>query len=309
MSVIPLICILGPTGIGKSKFAIEFAQIHRGEIISADSRQIYKGLNIGTATPNENELNNVPHHLINCIDPDEEYGLANFLGIAMTKINEIADRGNLPVVVGGTSQYAFALINKWNVPKVAPDKAFRKQLEKKAEANGPLSIYKELVAKDPKSAESIDYRNVRRVIRALEIQQYPPDSMPETSSGNDVQAYSVAFTTDRDNLYKLIDKRVDEMISNGWVEEVQKLVNNGYDASLPSMSSIGYAEIMEHLRCNSDLEEVVKKIKTKTHKLARNQYVWLRKANWVSWFESTNEGHNQATEYLNKQLKLHDSKV
>ncbi len=308
MSLIPLVCILGPTGIGKSKFALEFARFNRGEIISADSRQIYKGLNIGTATPDENELKSVPHHLINSLDPDKEYGLAHFLEMAESKIHEILDRGNLPVVVGGTSQYVFALINNWNVPKVAPDKEFRKQLEEKAKTHGPLSIYEDLVAKDPKAAEAIDYRNIRRVIRALEIQKHQPEHVAGIAEDNNIRAASVAFTTSREDLYKLIDRRVDKMISNGWVGEVQKLIDNGYDASLPSMSSIGYAEIIEHLQSDSKLEDVIKKIKTKTHKLARNQYVWLRKADWVSWFESSNEGHNQAHQYLNQQLKLHASK-
>ena len=308
MKLIPLICILGPTGIGKSKFALEFAQFNRGEIISADSRQIYKGLNIGTATPDENELKTVTHHLINCLDPDQEYGLANFLEMATTKILEIIGRGNLPIVVGGTNQYLFALINNWNVPKVAPDKEFRKQLEEKAKTQGSLSIYEDLVAQDPKAAEAIDYRNIRRVIRALEIQKHQPKSVSDTLADNNIRAYAVAFTTPREELYKLIDQRVDKMISDGWVGEVQKLIDDGYDATLPSMSSIGYAEIIEHLRSDSELEDVIKKIKTKTHKLARNQYVWLRKADWGSWFESSNEGHNQANQYLNDQLKLHASK-
>ena len=308
MKLIPLICILGPTGIGKSKFALEFAQINRGEIISADSRQIYKGLNIGTATPDENELKTVTHHLINCLNPDQEYGLANFLEMATTKILEIIGRGNLPIVVGGTNQYLFALVNNWNVPKVAPDKEFRKQLEEKAKTQGALSIYEDLVAQDPKAAEAIDYRNIRRVIRALEIQKHQPKSVSDTLVDNNIRAYAVAFTTPREELYKLIDQRVDKMISDGWVGEVQKLIDDGYDATLPSMSSIGYAEIIEHLRSDSELEDVIKKIKTKTHKLARNQYVWLRKADWVSWFESSNEGHNQAVQYLNDQVKLHVSK-
>ncbi|PZC41450.1 MAG: tRNA dimethylallyltransferase [Chloroflexi bacterium] len=308
MSLIPLICILGPTGIGKSKFALEFAKFHRGEIISADSRQIYKGLNIGTATPNDNDLEVVPHHLINSLNPDQEYGLANFLEMAEAKIHEIIDRGNLPIVVGGTSQYVFALINNWNVPKVKPDKEFRKQLEEKAKTHGPLSIYEDLVVQDPKTAEAIDYRNIRRVIRALEIQKYQPEHVSNIAEDNNIRAYSVAFTTSREELYKLIDQRVDKMISDGWVREVQKLVDNGYDATMPSMSSIGYVEIIEHLLSNSELEGVIKKIKTKTHKLARNQYVWLRKADWVSWFKSSNEGHNQADQYLNDQLKLHASK-
>ncbi len=308
MSIIPLVCVLGPTGIGKSQFALEFAQLNSGEIISADSRQIYKGLNIGTATPNENELKSVPHHLINSLDPDKEYGLAHFLEIAKTRIHEIQNRGNLPIVVGGTSQYVFALINNWNVPKIAPDKEFRKQLEAKAHTHGSLSIYEDLVAQDPEMAEAIDYRNVRRVIRALEIKKYQPESVNKSAGNNNFQAYSVAFTTSRDDLYKLIDHRIDKMISDGWVKEVQKLIDKGYDATLPSMSSIGYAEIIEHLTSGSKLEDVIKKIKTKTHKLARNQYVWLRKADWIVWFESSNNGHNQAHQYLNDQLKLHASK-
>ena len=308
MNAIPLICILGPTGIGKSKFALKFAQVNHGEIISADSRQIYKGLNIGTATPDESDLKAVPHHLINCLAPDQAYGLANFLSMATATIHEIIARGNLPIVVGGTSQYVFALINNWKVPKVAPDKEFRIQLEEKAKVHGPLSIYEDLVAQDPKAAEAIDYRNIRRVIRALEIQKHQPESPSETLVSNNIQTYSVAFTAPRKELYELIDQRVDMMVSNGWVKEVRKLIEDGYGSTLPSMSSIGYAEIIEHLRSKSELDDVIKKIKTKTHKLARNQYVWLRKADWVTWFENSIEGHNHADQYLNDQLKQHASK-
>ena len=311
-----VLVVAGPTAVGKSEFGLKAARQLRGEIVNADSRQVYKGLDVGTAKPTKSELRTVRHHLVDILDPDEDYSLAIFLSFASKAITDISDRGLLPVVVGGSSQYVFALMEGWNPPRIPPNSKLRSELEKRAESEGYKRLYSDLVEINPEAASDIDPRNVRRVIRALEvIREQPKQSASQSEQESDHhqsriasqttmqtktanvaseqtshRTLSIGLTLPRQELYNRIDVRVDRMMELGWLTEVEVLLTNGYEPKLSSMSSIGYQELASHITDDLKLSEAVRRIKSRTHRLARSQYVWLRRAHWLEWFDSNEEG-------------------
>ncbi len=290
-----LIAIIGPTGIGKTKLSIQLASRFDGEIINADSRQIYRHMDIGTAKPIGEELAAVPHHLVDIIEPDKEFSLAEYQQLTDKTIHDIQARGKIPFLVGGSGLYVWAVLEGWIVPKVAPDVYFRKELEKRAELGQGDDLYRELKQIDPSAAEKIDPHNIRRVIRALEVNKFADSTFSHLQKKQPppFQTLIIGLTAERKELYPRADERVDNMLKQGFVDEVSKLLKMGYNLTLPSMSSIGYREIGQYLSGGMTLEEAVYKIKTGTHGFIRHQYAWFRlKDERIKWFdiEKVNQG-------------------
>jgi tRNA dimethylallyltransferase len=283
----PLVAIVGPTATGKSSLALELCQTLNGEIISADSRQVYRYMDIGTAKPTKEEQALVPHHLIDVADPDQDFSLALYQSKALETIDDIQRRGKLAFLVGGSGLYVWALLEGWRIPEVPPDPTLRKQLEARAKVEGGEKLYDELKETDPAAAERIDPRNVRRVIRALEVGlQGTPFSQLQVKQPF-VDSVIIGLTTDRADLYRRIDARVDNMIEKGLVDEVKGLVTRGYGLDLPSMSGLGYKQIGLYLQGKTDLPTAIQQIKFDTHSFARHQYNWFRlKDKRINWFEA-----------------------
>ena len=293
-----LIAIVGPTAIGKSQMALRLAQDFSGEIVSADSRQVYRYMDIGTAKPSQPQLSLVPHHLINIVSPDEDFSLAQYQQLAYRAIDGIQQRGKLALLVGGSGLYVWVVLEGWGIPPVAPDPEYRHSLAERAAGGGANEIYQELMDVDPVAAQRIDQRNVRRVIRALEVSRYAeaPFSQLQRKQAPPFEALIIGLTTDRAELYRRIDTRVDRMMEQGLVEEVKKLVKMGYDFNLPAMSGIGYKQIGMFLRGELTLPAAVQQIKFETHRFVRQQYNWFRLGdNRIKWFDIEGEVESAIT--------------
>ena len=283
-----LIAIIGPTGIGKTKRAIQLASRFDGEIINADSRQIYRYMDIGTAKPTAEERAAVPHHLVDIIEADKEFSLAEYQRLANDAILDIQRRGKIPLLVGGSGLYVWAILEGWVIPKVAPDVLFRQGLEKRAELGQGDDLYRELKEIDPAAAEQIDPHNIRRVIRALEVNKVSDSTFSrlQKKQAPPFQTLIIGLTAERKELYRRADERVDNMLRQGFTGEVENLMQRGYSLNLPAMSSIGYREIGQYLEGGMTMEEAVYKIKTGTHRFIRHQYAWFRlKDERIKWFD------------------------
>jgi tRNA dimethylallyltransferase len=284
-----LIAIIGPTGIGKTKLAIQLALLYNGEIVNADSRQIYRFMDIGTAKPTGEELALIPHHLVDIIEPDNEFSLAEYQRLADDAIQDIQRRGKIPFLVGGSGLYVWAVLEGWVIPKVAPDVIFRQGLEKRAELGQGGDLYRELEEIDPAAAKKIDPHNIRRVIRALEVNKVSDSTFSRLQKKQTppFRTLIIGLTAERKELYRRADERVDNMLKQGFVDEVDTLLKKGYNLGLPAMSSIGYREIGQYLNGGLTLEEAVYKIKTGTHRFIRHQYAWFRlKDERIKWFDA-----------------------
>ncbi len=283
-----LVAIVGPTGVGKSRLAFRLAQIFNGEIVSADSRQVYRYMDIGTAKPGQKELSLIPHHLINIVNPDENFSLAQYQHLAYLAIDDIGQRHKLALLVGGSGLYVWSVLEDWKVPQVPPDFEFRHSLEEKVAKIGIDELYQELVKVAPIAAQGIDQRNVRRVIRALEVHRSSETSLSQLKhkQAPHFKTILIGLTADRAELYRRIDLRVDDMIKQGLVEEVKKLVNMAYDLNLPAMSGIGYKQIGLFLKGKLTLDAAIQQIKFETHRFVRHQYNWFRlKDDRIRWFD------------------------
>jgi len=281
-----LVVIVGPTAIGKTQLSLRLAQIFGGEVVSADSRQLYRFMDIGTAKPSTEELALVPHHLINVVNPDEDFSLAQYQELAYQAIADIQQRQKVPLLVGGTGMYVWSVLEGWGIPPVPPDKQLRNSLEEKAAGGGGEELYQELATVDPMAVQKIDPRNVRRVIRALEVYKGTgvPFSQLQRKEEPPFDMFIIGLTVGREELYRRIDVRVDEMIGQGLIEEVQKLMDMGYHFDLPAMSAIGYKEISMFLRGGIKADTAIQQMKFETHRFARHQYNWFRlKDNRIKW--------------------------
>ena len=283
-----MIVIVGPTAAGKSELALQLAQYFPLEIISADSRQVYRYMDIGTNKPSPAERAAVPHHVIDVVDPDEDFSLAMYHELAFEALNAIRLRGKLPLLVGGSGLYVWSLIEGWKIPEVPPDREMRRRLESRAEQGNSQGLHQELQNIDPVAAAKIDPRNVRRVVRALEIYYATgqPSSQSQRKEAPGFSILVIGLTHERSELYRRIDWRADKMIRRGLVEEVEQLLKKGYTTSLPSMSGIGYRQIVQFLRGDMTLPEAIDKIKYETNRLARHQYAWFRLSDSrIRWFD------------------------
>jgi tRNA dimethylallyltransferase len=283
-----LIAVVGPTGVGKSRLALRLAQSFNGEIVSADSRQVYRYMDIGTAKPSRRELALIPHHLIDIINPDEPFSLAQYQKLAANAINGIIQRKKIPFLVGGSGQYVWSVLEGWGIPRVPPNPNMRHNLEERAAGGGGGELYRELEMIDPAAASRIDRHNIRRVIRALEVARGSDVSTTGCQTGNtpSFRSIIIGLTTDRDELYRRIDARVDAMMEQGLVEEVKKLINMGYGLNMSAMSGIGYRQIEVFLEGGITLETAVQQIKFESHRFVRQQYNWFHpKDDRIRWFD------------------------
>jgi tRNA dimethylallyltransferase len=284
---LPLIVILGPTAVGKTALAIQLAARLRGEIISADSRLFYIGMDIGTAKPSLAERQQVPHHLIDVALPDQIWSLAVYQQEAQRIIQEVTNRGCLPFLVGGTGQYIHAVTQSWHIPRVEPDPHLRRALEHWAAEITPLGLHARLEKIDPLAASRIDPQNLRRTIRALEVilvtgQLFSRQSQRGPSPYHLLQ---IGLKRPRPELYVRIDERIDLMLSAGLVDEVQALLAQGYSPDLPSLSAIGYREVIAYLQGKTTLEEAIMLIKRQTRLFVRRQANWFKESDpIIHWF-------------------------
>jgi tRNA dimethylallyltransferase len=283
----PLIVLLGPTAVGKTELSLALCEQFHGEIISADSRQIYRGMDIGTAKPTPAERMRAPHHLIDIRAPDETLTVAEYQALAYTAIDDIHQRGRLPILVGGTALYIRAIIHGLRVPEVPPNPALRTELETLAATQGAPALFARLQVLDPKTAAVIDRHNPRRLVRALEIVLSTGQSKVdlERAIPPPYRILCIGLDRPRPALYARIDQRVDHMIAQGLVEETRQLLAAGYRPPLPAVTSLGYREIIAYLAGEVTLAEAVARIKTETHRYARYQYTAFRKLPDIHWFD------------------------
>ncbi len=292
-----VVFILGPTGVGKTKMSISLAKKFDGEIVSADSVQVFKGLNIGSAKITKNEMQGVKHYAIDILEPDEEFSVFDFVQYTKQKIEEISARGKLPIIVGGTGLYVKALTQGYDFGGTNPDKNLRKKLEKIAQEKGNDHLFELLKEKNPAMAEKTDKHNIVRLIRALEIALGGGEK-----SKNDVnfEFFLVALTRNREKLYEIINDRVDKMLKDGLIEEVEQLKKRGLSEKNQSMRAIGYKEVLAFLNGEYDRERMVELLKQHSRNFAKRQMTFLRGMNDVHYVDV--ENFEEAEKKLTKQI-------
>jgi len=267
-----LIAIVGPTAVGKTDLAMALADRVAVEVVNADSRQVYRHMDIGTSKPTKDDRARVQHHLIDVASPDEDFSLATYLRLAKEAIEAVAARGHIPLIVGGTGLYLWSLLEDWQVPEVPPDHEYRKSIEELASRRGSASVHDELARIDAVAAARIHPLNLRRVIRALELFRATgtlPSELLWRKGSVPPGTVIIGVGLDRSRLFARADARVDRMVGQGFPEEVKSLLNMGFSPSLPAMTSIGYREMVEHVMGRTDLETAVAQIKHETRRLIR----------------------------------------
>lgn len=284
----PLVVICGPTATGKTGASVELAEHIDGEIVAADSRTIYQEMDIGTAKPTPAQRARIRHHLIDIARPDEVVTVATYRKLAAAVIREIRERGNVPLLVGGTGLYVRAVTDGLTIPEVSPDWGLRERLEQ-LERDRPGSLHARLQAVDPVAASRIHPNNVRRLIRALEVFEHTGRPISELQRTANVigSVRLIGLTMDRDELYRRIDARIDGQMRAGLVEEVRRLLEAGYDRRLPAMQGLGYKEIVAYLDGDVSLEESVRVLKRNTRRFAKRQYTWFRRDTRIRWLDVT----------------------
>jgi tRNA dimethylallyltransferase len=283
----PLILIVGPTAVGKTELAIQLAERLNGEIISADSRLFYRGMDIGTAKPTREEQRRVPHHLIDIADPDEILSLAVFQQKAREAIDDIHTRNKIPFLVGGTGQYIRAVTEGWSPPEVEPDERLRNELERLKEEKDIYWLHERLEDLDPLAAEKIDPRNYRRTIRALEVILTTGRRFSEQrgQSESPYQLITIGLARPRVELYERVDQRIDAMFEGGFLHEVKSLLEKGYSPSLPTMSAIGYRECIRVINGELNEEQAKAEIRRATRIFVRRQANWFKESDPnIRWF-------------------------
>ena len=287
-NILPLVVIVGPTAVGKTDLAIQLAEQLNGEIVSADSRLFYRGMDIGTAKPTAKEMARVPHHLIDVADPDDTWSLAIFQKSARDAIGEIERRHKLPFLVGGTGQYIRAVTEGWTPPDVQPDPRLRIVLDELVSQHSATWLHERLRILDPVSADKIDSRNVRRTIRAMEVIFSTGQSF-STQRGIIISDYfliTIGLKRPRPELYARVDERIELMFENGLLDEVKKLLEQGYASDLPSMSAIGYREAIAVIKNEMSLEDAKIQMKRMTRIFVRRQGNWFKEDNLqIKWFD------------------------
>ncbi len=279
--------------MGKSQTALKVSEFFPSEIISADSHQVYKYMDIGTAKPSLSDRQKVPHHIIDIIYPDESFSLAEFQEHAYSSIEQVLGNSRLPLLVGGSGQYVRSIIEGWQVPRVKPDPGYREELERLAANGGTELLYDKLKKADPEASKRVDPRNTRRLIRALEIARQ--GGMQHAASAPRYKVLIIGLTAPRKKLYHMVDNRVDAMIEAGFVQEVENLFKKGYNFNLPSMRSIGYRQLGLYLKGETDLGEAVERIKHENHRLIRTQYNWFSPDDQrINWFDITKDNYMEA---------------
>lgn len=285
-----LIVLTGPTAVGKTSLSIALAKAVGGEIISADSMQVYKYMNIGTAKITEEEKCGIPHFLIDEFEPDEEFNVTIFKNKVMGYIKDITSRGKVPIIVGGTGFYIQSVIYDINFNEYGDDSEVRKKYELMAETIGKSELHKKLALVDREYADSVSYNNVKKVVRALSFFEMTGEKLSEHNKRERERSSPFDFayfvlTMDRKKLYERIDKRVDLMFDMGLVDEVKALMAKGYDKSLVSMQGIGYKEVIDYLSGKTSLEECIDIIKRDTRHFAKRQLTWFKREKVVTYID------------------------
>ena len=280
-----LLVVVGPTASGKTALSIKLAQTFTGEVINSDSRLFYRGFDIGTAKPSAEELAAAPHHLIDFLEPEDPFGLADYLDAVQGIITKMIARKGLPVLAGGAGQYVWGLLEGWNVPRVPPNAELRAELERVANEEGGEVVFAQLEELDPEAAERIDSRNVRRVIRAIEVAKAGGNTGPRRAEEPPYDALIIGLRVGRERLYARIDARIDGMLMAGWVDEVRVMVERGVPMNAPAMTGIGYRELAGYLAGERTYDDAVHATKRATRSLARHQDNWFSaddtRINWL----------------------------
>ncbi|PEL65330.1 tRNA (adenosine(37)-N6)-dimethylallyltransferase MiaA [Bacillus wiedmannii] len=300
--------IIGPTAVGKTKLSIDLAKALNGEIISGDSMQIYRTMDIGTAKVTKEEMDGIPHYMVDIKNPEDSFSVAEFQERVRKHIREITERGKLPIIVGGTGLYIQSVLFDYQFTDDAGDTIYREQMEKLALERGVEYVHKKLQEVDPESAERIHANNVRRVIRALEIFHTSGEKMSEQLEKQENELlYDVSLiglTMDREMLYDRINLRVDIMMDQGLLEEVEGLYNRGI-RDCQSIQAIGYKEIYDYFEDRVSLEEAVSQLKTNSRRYAKRQLTWFRNKMDVTWFDVTGgEKTSEILRYIEGKLQL-----
>lgn len=288
----PLIIIAGPTASGKTKTGIHLAKVFNGEVISGDSMQVYQKMNIGTAKVTEQEMEGIPHHLIDILPPSGNFSAADFKTHAEAAIKEIRKKNKLPIIVGGTGLYIQSLLYDYSFAASKEDSHFRAELEQLQKTEGEHYLYRLLKEQSPLSAEKIHPNNTRRIIRALEVLHVTGNPLEEVEEVRKESKYDyliIGLTMERSLLYDRINQRVDEMIAKGLIEEVRNLFDD-YGSSYPSMKAIGYKEFIPYLQNEQNLEEAVNALKQNSRRFAKRQLTWFRNKMPAEWFDMSADG-------------------
>ncbi len=282
-----LLAIVGPTAVGKTELSMRIAACSNVEVIGADSRQVYRHMDIGTAKPTPTQLSAVPHHMVDIIAPNDEFSLGKFLYLSKEIILNTNTAGKRPLLVGGAGQYVMGLLDNWNVPVVPPNQELRAELESQLESDGIESLLTRLRNLDVRALERVDSANPRRVMRAIEVAAAGGSAQDSRSKLDPWFEFAViGLGMERGALYERADNRVDRMMEDGFIQEVEDLLAMGYGAGLTSMSGIGYHELADHLLNGADLAEAVQRIKYRTHRYIRQQSNWFRRDDpRIRWFE------------------------
>lgn len=311
----PLIVIAGPTASGKSKTSVELAKQINGEIISADSMQVYRGMTIGTAKVTTEEMSGVRHHMIDVLDPNEAFSIAKFQKMVKAAMEDIYSRGKVPILAGGTGFYIQAIVNDIEFVESESDKAYRNSLEVIATTKeGPKTLFEQLMTVDPESCSNIHINNVKRVIRALEYHHLTGEKISTHNAKEKTKTspYNVCYyvlTMDRDYLYQRINDRVDLMVVNGLVGEVTQLLDQGYSEKLLAMQGLGYKEIVDYIQGRCTLETSIEVLKRDTRHFAKRQLTWFRRESLSRWVDVSKFKYNieRIVNYIIKDIE--ESKI
>lgn len=305
-----MIVVCGPTASGKTDVAIMLAQLIESEIISSDSMQIYKHMDIGTAKPTAYEQSLVQHHMIDCIEPDADYNVALYQKDATQIANTLYGKNMIPIIAGGTGLYIQSLLEPVTFTDATKDETIRLQLEKEANKKGNEYLHNKLQAIDKEAAEAIHPNNIRRTIRALEVYYTTGKTLTAYKKENKesqptIDAIKIGLTMDRGLLYQRINQRVDKMLEAGLVEEVEHLLKMGYNPLSNALQAIGYKEIIAYLEGRYSLEESIELVKQGSRRYAKRQLTWFRRQEDIKWFDATDfNGANQSIlAYCNQRLK------
>lgn len=284
-----LIVILGPTATGKTELAVNLAKKLRSRVISGDSMLVYKGFDIGTAKPTIDEMQGVRHELIDILEPEESFSVADFVRLAKDKISEANRNGEIPILAGGTGLYVKSLLEGYEFNQTTGDPVYRKQIEQLATEKGTEYVFSLLQDEDPVAAARVDAKNLRRIIRALEVHHLGGETISASSKlAEDGLAYHtlvIGLRRERKALYERINKRVDMMIGNGLADEVRNLLKQGVSIDAPAMKGIGYKEIVESLATGNDISVAADAIKAGTRHFAKRQFTWYRKMPYIRWYD------------------------
>lgn len=300
----PVIFIVGPTASGKTNLSIQIAQAINSEIISADSRYFYRMMDIGTAKPHVKEMENIKHYMIDIADPDETISLAIFKQNVTNIIGQMHKEWKVPIIVGGTGQYVHAVLHNWEMPVAEADHRLRNHLEKYAENHGKLKLYEFLQKVDPEAAKFIDYRNLRRTIRAVEV-MIKTGHRFSNQRRKESPIYShkiIGIRWDRSVLYQRIDERIKKMMESGFIDEVKRLHDLGYSSALPSMSAIGYREITGYIQGKISLDEAVVLMKRNSRTYVRRQANWFKDSDPdIRWFDGNELDFQRIINFLKSE--------